>query len=121
MTTITTAEGLAGYPPGTVFTDPTGSVWMIDGYRPDGTGPLLRAPERGPRLAADIIDQYGPLTLQWRPDQPPATVEPATVKPSLTEAREALGVTQREFVAQYGRSRSKAESILMETSNDQAA
>lgn len=98
MTTITTAKDLPSYPPGTVFTDPTGGVWMIDGYRPDGTGPFLRPPERGPHLAADIIDQYGPLTLQWRPDQPPATVEtvmaydlgvqdgqrePATVKPSV--------------------------------------
>ena len=92
MTTITTAAELDALPLGTVFTDRAGDVWMLDSH----DGRQLIGPETTAPSALYVLDHFGPLTLQWRPDQPPATAEPATAKPNVEAVALALRNASRD-------------------------
>ncbi|MGC4151526.1 MAG: hypothetical protein QM628_00410 [Propionicimonas sp.] len=98
MTTITTAAELDALPLGTVFTDRDDDIWMISYFA--GTPDVrLTSPETAELPVRAVLKKWGPLTLQWRPDQPPATDEPATVKPSVEEVK---GVVWEHAAARSG-------------------
>ncbi|MGC3954611.1 MAG: hypothetical protein QM804_10215 [Propionicimonas sp.] len=72
MTVINLAGALVHYPLGTVFTDKHGDVWMIDTRSGvPAVAVWMVSPETGHFPASDVIRKWGPLTLQWRPLQPP--------------------------------------------------
>jgi len=61
-----TAEDIALMPLGTVFTDISGDVWMLDAFR-EGSAAMMVSPETGTFSADHVISKWGPLELQWIP------------------------------------------------------
>jgi len=111
--TITTAAELRDYPLGSTFTDAQGDVWMVDSRYTStsyGTTPgvMLISPETARMDGVRVLRKYGPLTPQWRPDQPTPTV-----KPGEKDIIEAMVSAAPEVYAERGVMwhESKAEDI----------
>ena len=87
MSEIRTADELDALPLGSLLTDKTGDVWIIDTHLRHGNETYLIGPETGSMASEIVAAKWGPLTLHWRPDQQPTAQPTAEALAAVLDPR----------------------------------
>ncbi|MFT3877158.1 MAG: hypothetical protein QM708_12155 [Propioniciclava sp.] len=63
-----TLDDIRRAPLGSVYTDTTGDVWMLEALSNIAPDAWMVSPKTSPRRASEVLQKWGPLTLRWSPD-----------------------------------------------------